>query len=77
MDSFEKISKAYGIPYCRGDGMGQVEECLTLLQSHGPAIIEVNLGDTTYIYPKLAVGKDSQDQEPEICRRLYDGIIGL
>jgi len=73
--SFEKIAAAYQLPYfCIENEYDCKAEMFT---EDGPAIIEVVLPQTTYVFPKLAINKPNQDQEPPISRSVYDYIMKL
>lgn len=64
-----KIADAFGIQY----------KCITnendinseLFADSEPMLIEFILPETTYVFPKLAINKPIQDQEPPIDRELY------
>ncbi|MCC0683604.1 thiamine pyrophosphate-binding protein [Clostridioides sp. ZZV14-6345] len=71
----EKIAFSYGIDYHK---INKIEEMnVDIMTSETPKIIEIELSDTTYVFPKLAVGKLNQDQEPEIDRDLYKELESL
>lgn len=42
-----------------------------------PALIEINIQEDTYVFPKLEFGKPGQDQEPLLDRRLYQELMEL
>lgn len=67
--NFEKIATAFGIPYRRIDDVSQIDNCL--FSDDSMEFVEFVLPDTTYVFPKLAVNKPIQDQEPPIDRELY------
>jgi acetolactate synthase-1/2/3 large subunit len=73
--SFEKIAAAYELPYYRIEKMD--DNHATLFKDDGPAVIEVILPQTTWVFPKLAMNKPNQDQEPPIDRRIYDYLMKL
>jgi len=73
--SFEKIASAYGLPYYR---IEKENECnIDMFAEEGPGIIEIVLPQNTYVFPKLAMNKPNQDQEPSISRTIYDDIMNL
>jgi acetolactate synthase-1/2/3 large subunit len=74
---FGKISEAYGIPYFLVKGISDITSVSDCFSGNGPYFIEVSLPDTTYVYPKLAMGRLNQDQEPELERTLFDYLSGL
>lgn len=73
---FVSIAQSYGIPAVRINGMSDLDLVNELFTSPGPALIECTMSDTTYVYPKLAVGKPLYDQEPpldrEVLKHLWD-----
>jgi acetolactate synthase-1/2/3 large subunit len=77
---FCAIAIAYGICAERIESSFQIEEIghiIELLENDEPALIEIVLSDETYAFPKLAMGKFNQDQEPELDRDLYRYISML
>lgn len=42
-----------------------------------PYLVEVEIRNPTYVYPKLEFGKSNQDQEPLLDRETYDEIMEL
>ena len=75
--NFEAISKAYDIPYVKSEGLFGLDKVKPYLKSNGPAFIEVSFKEDTYVFPKLAIGKLSHDQEPELDRDLFDYFTRL
>ena len=73
--SFSKIAFAYDIPYHQV--LSEEDLNVSLFNDDGPAIIEVVLEGDTYVFPKLAMNKPSQDQDPPLDRKLYDYISSL
>ena len=72
--NFTKIAEAYGL---KGINVSKIEEVQSLkeeLFNKEPILINISLGDKTYVYPKLAVGKPIDDQEPLIDRKLYEEL---
>lgn len=65
---FCKIADAYGIKSSRIEGMLDFSKVRTLLAEDGPVLIEMMLPHTTYVYPKLAVNRPIEDQEPLLSR---------
>lgn len=74
---FERLSTAFGLPYVRVKREAGIKEITDLLLSEGSGFIEVMLEDMTYVYPKLAMGKVNQDQDPALDRELYQYIEDL
>ena len=70
---FKAIAKAYGIRSM------DIEEYWNSLgcSSDEPIVVNIELEETTYIWPKLEFGKPNQDQEPLIDRILYNELMEL
>ena len=75
--NFCNIAKAYGIKSLNINSLHSLEKISELLDNSLPALINVNLGNTTYIYPKLAVNKPINDQEPLLDRKLFKYLNDL
>jgi|GEM_PF-94878 len=65
---FCKLAAIYGIKSCRIQRMSGFAQAKELLADNGPALIEVMLPQTTYVFPKLAVNRPIEDQEPRLSR---------
>lgn len=63
---FVAVCRAYGIS-ARGIGnIDEIDESLSwLIQSEGPALLEVPLSTRSKVYPKLAFGRSFGEMEPE------------
>lgn len=73
--NFQKLAYAYGLGY---EKIIDIEDVSSIKFNDGiPAIIEVVLETETYLYPKLAMNKLNQDQEPSLERELYNYIMKL
>lgn len=63
---FEQVSRAYGIPGRRVASREDVPEGLSWLWSvEGPALLVVEIGEATNVYPKLAFGRPFTEMEPD------------
>jgi acetolactate synthase-1/2/3 large subunit len=74
---FGAVAKAYGIPYVKSNGLSEIDSIRPYLEQTGPAFIEIFLPEDTYVFPKLAMGKQNHDQEPELDRNLFDYLLSL
>ena len=74
---FGKVVQAYGINYTKIEDLDNVSQLKQKLNDNLPRVIEVVLPDNTYVYPKLAMGKPNNDQEPELDRKLYQTLLDL
>lgn len=75
--NFEKIAAAYGLEYFCIEDENHVSEAKDYMNDDNPALIEVKLSETTYIFPKLKFGMPNSDQEPLIARDLYKRLMAL
>lgn len=71
---FKKLAYAYGIFYVEGNEIKQIQKNLV---DDRPCIIELVLSDTTYVHPKLAMGKLNYDQEPSLPKDILDYLLSL
>ncbi|AGF59156.1 acetolactate synthase-1/2/3 large subunit [Clostridium saccharoperbutylacetonicum] len=74
---FDKISNAYGLRYINIKSVKQISECEDILIDDKPCFIELSLTDTTYVSPKLAMGKPIHDQDPLLDRDLFNRLIKI
>lgn len=71
--NFARIAEAYGIRSRRVE----MEDIKTIEWIDEPELIEIMIRNDTYVVPKLEFGKENQDQEPLIDRRLYERIMKM
>lgn len=74
---FEKLADAYHIDYQIVKGVEDIDGLDDIITNRKPALIEVQLNDNTYVFPKLEYGKPNQDQEPLLDRKLYNELMNL
>ena len=74
---FEKLADAYHIEYQIVKGVEDIDGLDDIITNRKPALIEVQLNDNTYVFPKLEYGKPNQDQEPLLDRKLYNELMNL
>lgn len=72
---FSRVGAAYGLPSRVISEQGDLKSCQNDLTSESPALIDIMIGETTYVYPKLAFNKPIYDQEPPLDRQLLDEIL--
>lgn len=72
---FCRITEAYGILSIRIDKMEECAKLKEIVSSELPVFIDVNCGNQTYVYPKLAMNKPIHDQDPLIDRKLFNELI--
>lgn len=72
--NFELIAKAYDFEYQK---VCLKERLPKNLISETKKIIEIEIDEDTYVFPKLEYGKPNQDQEPLMDRDLYQKLMRL
>jgi len=65
---FCKLAQAYGINNIKINNEDDFEKITEYLLAQEPAVIEIGLPQKTYVYPKLAVNRPIEDQEPLLSR---------
>lgn len=71
--SFEKLAYAYGISYTRiNDSIDDINKFE--YKKNVPELIEINISDSTYLYPRYIRGKRICDMEPELETILREKI---
>lgn len=75
--NFEKLADAYHIDYRIVRNDFEVDTLKDILINKKPALIEVQINENTYVFPKLEYGKPNQDQEPLLDRSLYYELMNL
>jgi len=73
--NFEKIAAAYDSSYYIINSVKDIENKKFL--NEGSAIIEVSIKEDTYVFPKLAMNKPPQDQDPNLDRELYNNMMEI
>ena len=74
---FEKLADAYHIDYRIVRNEFEINKLSDELTNEKPILIEVQLNENTYVFPKLEYGKPNQDQEPLLDRNLYYKLMNL
>ncbi|OOM71147.1 thiamine pyrophosphate-binding protein [Clostridium sp. BL-8] len=74
---FQKIAKAYDLPYMKINSIEEISKCVNVLADENPCFIEICLTDATYLYPKLAVNKPIYDQDPALDREKFNRLIKI
>lgn len=72
---FEKIAKAYGLDYARIESEADINR--DIFSGSNPCLIEVQIHENTYVFPKLEFGKPNQDQDPKMDRDLFAALMAL
>lgn len=75
--SFQRIAVAYGIDSIEIRSVEEISKCEPLMHSNRPALIEIQILEDTYEYPKLKFGSPNQDQEPLMDRKLFKELMEL
>lgn len=71
--SFKDIAKAYKIAYKKIEKVDDLQK--DIFESNGPELIEIVIGEPTYVFPKLEYGKPNYDQEPLLDRELLKELL--
>ena len=74
---FEKLADAYHIDYRIVRNDSDINNLGDILTDKKPALIEVQLNENTYVFPKLEYGKPNQDQEPLLDRNTFEELMRL
>jgi len=69
---FCKIAEAYGIAFHKITKANELEEIKALIETSSPALIEIVITEKTYVFPKLAINRPIEDQEPLMDRELFN-----
>lgn len=72
--NFKLLAKAYDIEYKK---INYNTRITSEIIGNNSKIIEIDINEDTYVYPKLEFGKPNQDQEPLIDRELYQKLMKL
>lgn len=75
--SFCNVSNGYNIDSIEVKSVNDVEKCRSIIESDEPGVVEIQLMEDTYEYPKLRFGTPNQDQEPLMDRELYKELMSL
>ena len=73
--NFCEVAKAYCIRSIKISTKNEIDKLKSILNDNESAFIEIRLSDTTYVFPKLAINKPINDQEPEMDRTLYSNLM--
>lgn len=72
---FCKIADAYGIDnYCINN-INDIVKLKEILQNDKPTLINVEVGDITYVYPKLGINQPLYNQEPYLDKELLQELL--
>lgn len=74
---FNKIATAYNLRYVKVDAIEDISICKDMLEDNKPCFIEISLSDTTYVSPKLAMGRPIHDQDPLLERELFNRLMEI
>ena len=72
---FTKIAEAYGIRAVKVKTKNDLEKLKDIMNDNESVLIDITLSDTTYVFPKLAINKPINDQEPEMDRKLFNELM--
>lgn len=70
---FQKVVSAYGINSTRVSRVSGLEESFkSIFKNKDPQFLEVMLKDNNLVFPKLAVGRPIEDQDPPLSKQALD-----
>lgn len=72
-----KIADAYGIRYGIASNVQEIDGYEDQLKDKEPILLEINISDTTYVFPKLAIGHPIHDQDKMMDRHLFNELMEL
>ena len=72
---FVEIAKAYKIKAVQITSLDELDSISDLLLDGEPCLINVLVGNTTFVFPKLEYTKPIYDQEPPLDRALLDELL--
>ncbi|MCO1603817.1 thiamine pyrophosphate-binding protein [Desulfosporosinus nitroreducens] len=68
---FGAVARGYGIESMEIEKNGDLRKIEKALNSDQPLLLCIHLPQTTFVYPKLEVGKPIEDQEPLLAREEF------
>ena len=74
---FVRVAQAYNIDALKINNIDELEKIKEFIDNNRPVLIEIDLPEDTYVYPKLAMGKPTYDQDPLIDRELLKRLLDL
>ena len=73
---FCKIAEAYGIESIKIKNVDkQISEIKRAIENKKPMLIQIEMSNKTYIYPKLVVNKPIYNQEPQLDEKLIQNLL--
>ena len=73
--NFVEIARAYKIKAIHINSIDEIDRATDLLLNDEPCLFDVQVGNTTFVYPKLEFTKPIYDQEPPLDRELLDELL--
>lgn len=75
--NFEGLMKSFDIDYLLIDDVNKMDLIKDAINSNKACFIDIQIGDKTYIFPKLAINKPIHDQDPLMDRNLFNKLSEL
>lgn len=72
---FCKIANAYNIRNLNITNINEIDKLKNVLNDKLPILININLNNTTYVYPKSSMENPIYDQEPQIDKNLLNEML--
>lgn len=71
---FCKIAEAYGIESYNINDINSLKQIELALRHNKPILVNIDIGDITYIYPKLGINQPIYNQEPKLDNKLLQEL---
>lgn len=72
---FCKIAEAYGIENYNITKINELKQIEPAIKHNKPILVNIDIGDTTYIYPKLGVNQPIYNQEPKLNSKILQELL--
>lgn len=72
---FCKIAEAYGIENYNINDINNLKQIEPALRHNKPILVNIDIGDITYIYPKLGINQPIYNQEPKLDNKLLQELL--
>lgn len=75
--NFCKIAEAYGISSVNINSINELNKIKDVLKNEEPVLIQININENTYIYPKLSVNNPIYNQDPKLDENLIKELLSI
>ena len=74
---FVAIAQAYGLASVKVNDLKDLDKISGVISSSEPTLVDIDLPDMTYVYPKLVFGRPAREQEPLLDEALLNKIAAI